>query len=67
MTNKERQRSLDKIKWKESEKAGKDQSGDMSYCVYCSKRTSNRTCLAEQKDRESECLCAKAFNRMRRA
>ena len=73
MTNKQRQRSLDKKKWIESERVGGDLSGVMSHCAYCEKsflafQSDGATsyCGATQQERENECLCAKAFNRMKR-
>lgn len=63
MTNAERQRSLDKKKWLESELCGIDRSGTMVYCAYCNYRNNTFVCQAEQKLRENECLCAKAYNR----
>lgn len=69
MTNKERQRSLDKKKWLESEQQGFDMSGCMLYCEKCdyadhSHPTENGKCNADQKLIEKECLCAKAYNRL---
>ena len=74
MTNKQRQKSLDKKKWLESETWDMDCSGAMPYCDFCGKRYIDdhgeialTICDATQEERESECLCAKAYNRMRRA
>lgn len=76
MTNKERQKSLDKKKWLASEKHGHDLSGEMSPCHYCKKQTPNgwqkdgyfkHGCTASQEERETACLCATAFNRMQRS
>lgn len=73
MTNKERQKSLDKKKWLESEKKGEDMSGQMGWCPYCEHFDSDvswfhqciiRWCTATQEEREKQCLCAKAYNRM---
>lgn len=77
MTNKERQKSLDKKKWLESEKKGKDMSAKMEYCFDCDKfivykgHEKNMPCVttrcdASQEERESQCLCATAYNRMMR-
>lgn len=66
MTNKERQKSLDKQKWLESEISSIDKSGIMVYCGVCEYKTSNFTCTATQKQRQENCLCAKAFNKMQR-
>lgn len=70
-TNIERQKSLDKQKWLESENQGHDMSGCMLYCECCEKAdhthpTENGKCYASQEEREQNCLCAKAFNRMKR-
>ena len=69
MTNKERQKNLDKKKWAESEKEGRDMSGEMPYCWHCPKCILGidkyNTCTATQEQRETNCLCARAFNRMR--
>jgi hypothetical protein len=68
MTNKERQKALDKKKWLESEKRKKDVSGLMTYCGYCEEQGFNRDnlipCNINQVERESNCTCAKAYNRM---
>lgn len=66
MTNKERQESLDKRKWLESEKTKVDCSGTMIYCAFCEYKSGFK-CKAAQQEREVKCLCAKAFNRMSRA
>jgi len=65
MTNKERQKTLDKRKWLASEQAGYDTSGMSIYCHYCSKQNGD-SCQASQEERVNECLCAKAYNRMKR-
>ena len=68
MTNKERQARLDKKKWLDSEICGSDQSGIMDYCEYCQMSESmDCYCLATQREREGQCLCAKAYNKMRRS
>lgn len=66
MTNERRQLALDKKKWLESERQGKDMSGQMSYCNYCkSKVLSVDDCrCASESDRVQRCLCATAYNRM---
>jgi hypothetical protein len=71
MRNDERQRSLDKKKWTESQEQGFDMSGCMLYCAYCEHAdhthpTENGKCHASQEKREKLCLCAKAYNRMAR-
>ena len=65
MTNKERQKSLDKKKWIMSEEVGEDLSGEMLYCEFCACSV-DKKCNAPQEDREKNHLCAKAFNRMKR-
>lgn len=66
MTNKTRQASLDKKKWMESEQAGIDRSGLENYCEFCEFVVTGYHCSAPQEKREKECLCAKAFNKMRK-
>lgn len=68
MKNIERQRSLDKKKWNESFKQKYDLSGYMPYCHYCEKQSPyGGVCRANQIQRESECLCARAYNRQVKA
>ena len=72
MTNKERQKSLDKKKWLSSEKNGEDMSGQMPYCFECGMQGFDRwcashatnICTASQQEREELCYCARAYNRM---
>lgn len=71
MKNTQRQKSLDKKKWLESQAQGFDMSGCMIYCEKCeyadhTHPTEYGKCHAEQKKREAECLCAKAYNRIKR-
>lgn len=71
MTNEQRQKSLDKSKWLESERTGWDWSGVELYCDFCERQAVGGTvnfpiCTATQAERESKCLCAKAYNRMHR-
>lgn len=72
MTNRERQRSLDRKKWNESREQMEDMSGKMYYCECCEKQglslnyPFDLTCTATQEDREEQCLCATAFNRLQR-
>lgn len=65
MTNKNRQKSLDEKKWNKSFEYGTDLSGSMAYCEFC-EFNENGECLALQEEREDDCLCAKAYNRMKR-
>lgn len=67
MTNKDRQRSLDRKKWLASEKLKSDMSGEMPYCDFCEHQTELLWCLCNQEQRESNCLCATAYNRLVRA
>ena len=67
MTNKQRQKSLDKKKWLESEKQGFDMSGCMLYCSTCEHANHDSEegfCKASQALREKMSLCATAYNRM---
>jgi hypothetical protein len=71
MKNEKRQAALDKQKWLESKEQGFDMSGCMLYCAKCeyadhTHPTENGKCHAKQEKREEECLCAKAYNRMKR-
>lgn len=66
MKNKERQKRLDINKWLESEKQGEDMSGAMLYCDACEKQRNGYWCGCTQDERETQCLCATAYNRMRR-
>lgn len=66
MKNTERQRSLDREKWYKSLANDSDQSGKMEYCQFCNKRGLFDSCEADQRIRESACLCATAYNRMKR-
>lgn len=65
--NIERQRSLDRKKWVQSEKQGKDLSGARDYCECCKYQINTCYaigCSASQEEREAKSLCAKAYNRM---
>ena len=66
MTNAERQKSLDKSKYYASQQYKKDLSGSMFYCHKCEYSSCTHNCRATQKERESGCLCAKAYNRVKR-
>lgn len=70
MTNKQRQEMLDQSKWLNSEQVGWDKSGAENYCEFCEcqvKVTDTGACIISQAEREKQCLCAKAFNKMKRA
>lgn len=58
------QKRLDKQKWLESEKQSMDMSGGMPYCSACELKTVFGYCNANQMEREMNCLCAKAYNRL---
>lgn len=62
MTNKEKQKWLDKRKWKASEETGRDMSGHMDYCAYCVNRKGLNGCKANQTEREQGYFCATAYN-----
>lgn len=66
MKNTERQASLDKQKWLESERNGTDFSGWMPYCYECEYVDcyNNCRCSVTHEERVENCLCAKAYNRM---
>lgn len=63
LTNKDKQKELDYIKWNLSEIENKDLSGTMDYCGYCPYQLNGLSCKAEQSKREEQTLCAKAFNK----
>ena len=67
MTNQQRQASLDKQKWLDSEIAGCDLSGEMWYCKHCPHQVDTPCgdyCSITHEQRVANCLCAKAYNRM---
>ena len=66
-TNEEKQERLDQKKWKISQVCGKDMSGKMEYCYYCSFQGENYVCNQKQNDRENLCSCVVAYNEMVRA
>lgn len=71
MTNKGRQAKLDRERWLESKNQGYDMSGCMLYCEKCeyadhTPPTMNGKCYKTQEDRESGCLCAKAYDKATR-
>ena len=63
MTNKERQKDLDKQKWVRGVEVDCNPSGTMYYCSSC-KYSNGYTCSKTQAELEADCLCAKAYNRM---
>lgn len=67
MTNIERQKRLDKVKYFTSQQYKQDLSGSMPYCIKCEYVNCTHNCKATQKEREAGSLCAKAYNRMQRA
>lgn len=62
LSNKDRQKELDFIKWNTSQIEKQDLSGKMNYCNYCNRKTIDG-CNASQDEREQGNLCAKAFNK----
>ena len=64
MTNRERQKSLDKKKYECGQNLGIDPSGVMPYCVHCTHKTSNYGCSVSHEVRSENCFCAQAYNRM---
>jgi hypothetical protein len=72
MTNYQRQKKLDEQKYLVSEAKKEDQSGNMPYCDYCNYSYYKQSgiavgCEKPQNEREENCLCATAYNRMIRA
>lgn len=65
MTNKDRQASLDKQKWLESENEKRDMSGAMYYCGDCTHQICDY-CTITHERRVATCVCATAYNRMAR-
>lgn len=63
MTNEQRQKSCDKLKWNESIEKQRDMSGEMDYCAYCS---GSNNCTYSQEEKESKTICATAYNKMKR-
>ena len=63
---KDRQEILDKEKWEESQTQGRDMSGEMEYCNYCSEHIFGTFCRHNQKERETKFLCARAWNNMQK-
>jgi hypothetical protein len=72
MKNIDRQKSLDKKKWVISKRNEMDMSGKMYYCKKCTHKTDDTEyvctfkCTATQEERESQRLCATAYNRLAR-
>ena len=61
------QRELDRVKWLESEKTGKDMAGKMQYCFECVGRDiPNPTCNVSQELRTKNKLCAIAYTEMKK-
>lgn len=76
MTNKQRQEKLNIEKWEASKRVMEDLSGQMLWCQYCPKcekdtfvdyiNGSNNFCTAEQTEKDNLCLCAKAYNKLKK-
>lgn len=66
MTNRERQASLDKDKWRASQLAHYDASGYMVWCGHCEYQVVDMRnyCRIPHERRVQECACARAYNRM---
>lgn len=64
ITKAEKQKRLDQKKWKMSHVCGKDMSGQMEYCYYCSFQSKTHICTQKQDDREKLCFCAIAYEKM---
>ena len=62
--NSVKQKQLDESKWLASELAKEDMSGAMFYCDACEKQYNGYVCGSTQEERESNHLCAKAYNRL---
>ena len=62
--NIERQKQLEEQKYLQSQSYKRDLSGSMPYCLKCDKATYNHNCKATQQERESQCLCAKSYNKL---
>ena len=67
MTNKENQNARNNEKWFASKLYKNDLSGHMAWCNHCERQTPTHNCNAPQTKRDEECLCAKAYNRMKRS
>ena len=67
MTNKNRQASLDKQKYDFSELSKADMSGFMVYCEFCENQDNCKSGKYNYNHIKEECLCAKAYNRMKRS
>lgn len=63
LTNAEKQKELDFIKWNLSQIEHKDLSGQMEYCNYCQYQAEDKTCSKSQEEKELNSLCAKAMNK----
>lgn len=61
-----KQKELDKEKWLKSELCNEDMSGAMYYCDACMYQCNGFACGVSHDDRVGKCLCAKAYNRLRR-
>lgn len=67
MRNRDIQRKCDMVKWERGYLNNKDNSGCMKWCDYCDQQQMETYCAVDQKTRFSQCLCAKAYNKMVRA
>ena len=67
MRNSDIQRKCDMVKWERGFLNGQDNSGKMPWCDYCDKQQMETYCSEEHKTRVEGNLCAKAYNKMRKA
>lgn len=66
MKNTDLQNALDTMKWLASEELGKDMSGEMIYCPYCSMCDEDGNCEQPHEQRVKNNYCAKAYNKMKK-
>lgn len=67
MNNIQRQKWCNEQKWLTSEAKKSDQSGYMAWCDYCKYKQSENEktpCMVNQLNKELNCLCATAYNKM---
>lgn len=66
MKNTDLQNALDTMKWLASEEIGKDMSGEMVYCPYCSMCDDDGNCGKPHEERVKNNYCTKAYNKMKK-
>ena len=67
VSNIKNQKARNDEKWFKSKMYKSDLSGSMGWCLYCGSQTPTHKCNAPQTKRDQECLCAKAYNKMKRS